>query len=260
MISNLCASYYTLDSQFFILFWIRREEKDNKKRSIETLDDMDLQWINSGAVISTSSTPFPLFWIKRETSVDSGDGEAKTRRESRLHEVDEELSDYGDNNFWRRAQMDGNRSEMRMKEPVERRKLLSDFQVGICAPRGAQIPIYQNFRVIERLVWQPFFEIVLSFKENIQWCEITDPQLMKVTDILDFTVVWGNCPKKRNTLNMVIYSTLWNIWLARNNKLFNKIGAAPTKIADEIIDRSFEWQKYRGKRTGSWAEWRTVKW
>ncbi|KAL4570102.1 hypothetical protein LXL04_025753 [Taraxacum kok-saghyz] len=50
--------------------------------------------------------------IKTRNNVSRRDGEAKTRRETILHKVDEEL---------RRAEMDGNRSKRGMKEPIKRR-------------------------------------------------------------------------------------------------------------------------------------------
>ncbi|KAL4589515.1 hypothetical protein LXL04_002422 [Taraxacum kok-saghyz] len=45
------------------------------------------------------------------------------RQREEAEKEDCQWHDYGRNNFWRRAEMDGNRSEMRMKEPIERRNI-----------------------------------------------------------------------------------------------------------------------------------------
>ncbi|KAL4563536.1 hypothetical protein LXL04_027579 [Taraxacum kok-saghyz] len=87
------------------------------------------------------------------------------------------------------------------------------------------------------------------------WCGIQQPQFSNVQDILDFGASWGNCPKKRKTLNAILFSTLWNIWRARNDKLFNKINASFSKTTDHIITQTYEWCKHRGDIDRSEAEW-----
>ena len=39
----------------------------------------------------------------------------------------------------------------------------------------------------------------------------------------------GVTARKKQTLTMIIYATLWNIWLARNDKFFKIKAVSPTK-------------------------------
>lgn len=53
---------------------------------------------------------------------------------------------------------------------------------------------------------------------------------------------------------MILYPTIRNIWLERNDKIFKKIGVNPTKTRDSIITQSFKWNKYMGNGLESSAE------
>lgn len=87
----------------------------------------------------------------------------------------------------------------------------------------------------------------------LQWCGLQNIQFDSVKDCLEYAAKWGNCPRKNQLMSMVLYA-LWNIWLARNDKSFKKIGVSPNKIADCIITQTFDWWKFRGKWCDSWAE------
>ncbi|XP_023730954.1 uncharacterized protein LOC111878670 [Lactuca sativa] len=88
-----------------------------------------------------------------------------------------------------------------------------------------------------------------------RWCGIQHRQFENVRDLIDFAATWGNCPKKRHLLSMIVYSTIWNIWLTMNDRIFKKIGVNPTKTADSIIAQTFEWNKHRRNGMESWMEW-----
>ncbi|CAH1446699.1 unnamed protein product [Lactuca virosa] len=69
----------------------------------------------------------------------------------------------------------------------------------------------------------------------VKWCDILDLRGDNIRERMEFAQSWGNCPHKRDTLNLNLYSTIWNIWLARNEKIFNKKQVSPTKTTDAII-------------------------
>ena len=87
-----------------------------------------------------------------------------------------------------------------------------------------------------------------------RWCGIKQPQFRNVRDFIDFGASCGNCPRKGNILTMILHSTIWNIWIARNDKVFKKLGVNPTKTTDCIISQAFEWNKYMGNGLESWAD------
>lgn len=66
-----------------------------------------------------------------------------------------------------------------------------------------------------------------------------------VREFIDFVDAWGNYPKKISILSMVFNFLIWNIWRARNDKTFKKIGVSPTKTGDIIISLSYVWYKYK---------------
>ncbi|KAL4586916.1 hypothetical protein LXL04_011564 [Taraxacum kok-saghyz] len=56
----------------------------------------------------------------------------------------------------------------------------------------------------------------------------------------------GHCREKRKRFIAIIYETLWCVWKARNDKIFNKRTTSPTKTADCIINTVLNWVNYRG--------------
>ena len=90
----------------------------------------------------------------------------------------------------------------------------------------------------------------------LQWCGTTTRRFQNMEEFLDFGATWGNCPKKKEITNLIFYCTIWHIWKARNNKVFNKVKISSAKIADDIISQSFEWYKYRSSKTcNKWIDW-----
>jgi len=88
-----------------------------------------------------------------------------------------------------------------------------------------------------------------------KWCHIPPVQLATTVDLLNYAATWGNCPRKRKTFVAIIHCMLWQLWNARNDKVFNGRLKTSTIIADESIVTSFDWAKYRGNRSCTWADW-----
>lgn len=84
----------------------------------------------------------------------------------------------------------------------------------------------------------------------LKWCGIQNRRFSNVREFIDYAAVWGNCHRKKGILSLVFYCLLWNIWLVRNAKSFNKIGAPQTRTADNIISPSYFWYKHRSNLGG----------
>ncbi|XP_023769257.1 uncharacterized protein LOC111917854 [Lactuca sativa] len=88
-----------------------------------------------------------------------------------------------------------------------------------------------------------------------KWCGIKTQDFSHIKEIIDFAAEWGNCPKKRDLFNSIVFCLFWNIWKARNNRVFKELKTSHTKVADDIISRSYLWCKHRSKLgCGNWAE------
>ncbi|KAL4582304.1 hypothetical protein LXL04_006851 [Taraxacum kok-saghyz] len=81
------------------------------------------------------------------------------------------------------------------------------------------------------------------------WCGSDGKKFQHIEEFLDYIASWGNCPMKKEIVSLILYCTLWNIWKARNNKIFMKVDTSPAKIANEIISQSYEWYKYRSSKS-----------
>nr|KAJ0209586.1 hypothetical protein LSAT_V11C400182710 [Lactuca sativa] len=94
----------------------------------------------------------------------------------------------------------------------------------------------------------------------LKWCGINHTPFHTIVEVIDFAAGWGNCPKKRRILQVICYGTLWSIWKARNDRLFNNRRTSQAKIADLIKSLVFTWINFRGTygRTLNWSEWCSV--
>ncbi|KAL4589978.1 hypothetical protein LXL04_002891 [Taraxacum kok-saghyz] len=76
------------------------------------------------------------------------------------------------------------------------------------------------------------------------WLGMPAKQFNKVTEYLDHAASWGNCPRKRQSLNSIFYCLLWNIWLARNEVVFNKRRIPAVKVADNSHIHMYRENRY----------------
>ncbi|XP_023754838.1 uncharacterized protein LOC111903293 [Lactuca sativa] len=82
----------------------------------------------------------------------------------------------------------------------------------------------------------------------MRWCGF-------LSKVIDFVAPGGNYPRKKEITKMILYSTLWNIWLTRNDKVFNKMGVNLAKTVDSIVAQSLEFIKYKGTEAqDGWIE------
>ncbi|KAL4566003.1 hypothetical protein LXL04_030112 [Taraxacum kok-saghyz] len=45
---------------------------------------------------------------------------------------------------------------------------------------------------------------------------------------------------------MIVYGSLWSLWKARNNRVFNKQLISASKVMDDVISEVFFWLIHRG--------------
>nr|KAJ0187943.1 hypothetical protein LSAT_V11C900458410 [Lactuca sativa] len=106
------------------------------------------------------------------------------------------------------------------------------------------------------------FECLLRLNPHNQhscpllWCGFPFPTFNLVKEMIDFAAKWGRCPIKRTVLLSVIYCSLWILWKARNDMVFNKNYSSPAKTADCIITVTFKGVKFRSNFGASnWPDW-----
>ena len=104
------------------------------------------------------------------------------------------------------------------------------------------------------LITCPFIKETLDWVWR--WCNILDPSIGSVNDLISFAVHWGRCPKKRKIFIAIIYGFIWCGWKARNDRAFNKVRISPMVLADNILTEVFGWVKFRGNyKNCNWVSW-----
>ena len=88
------------------------------------------------------------------------------------------------------------------------------------------------------------------------WCGTDYAGFSSVGELIDHAKLWGRCPKKRSMFMVICYGALWSLWLARNERVFNRRLLSASRIMDDIISLVFMWYKHRGKNGKiCWAMW-----
>ncbi|CAH1444977.1 unnamed protein product [Lactuca virosa] len=92
----------------------------------------------------------------------------------------------------------------------------------------------------------------------MRWCKVHThmEDLQAVSDVLNLANKWGTCTKKRKIFLVICYSTLWRIWIARNEKVFKRNRLPPEKVIEYVKLVTFLWVKNKGiKMNLIWANW-----
>nr|KAJ0198411.1 hypothetical protein LSAT_V11C700373740 [Lactuca sativa] len=87
----------------------------------------------------------------------------------------------------------------------------------------------------------------LVWKHVFLWCGIIFSDLQNIEETIHFAANWGRCPKKRKRLTAICYGTLWNLWRAGNDRLFQGRFVHPSRVVDNIKASVFTWIKYRSR-------------
>nr|KAJ0198185.1 hypothetical protein LSAT_V11C700344400 [Lactuca sativa] len=77
------------------------------------------------------------------------------------------------------------------------------------------------------------------------WCEIIPPQLSNVKEILNFVAMCGKPQTKKRTINSIIFGTLWGMWKARNDRVFNSKFIPPELVFKGVRCMVYTWIKFR---------------
>jgi len=91
----------------------------------------------------------------------------------------------------------------------------------------------------------------------LKWCGIEGRSYATVGEALDDMGRLSNGSRRKlKMLSSIFYGTLWNLWQARNNRIFNSIMTDPMKVVETIKSMSFLWCKHRvGSLNLDWSNW-----
>ncbi|KAL4591708.1 hypothetical protein LXL04_004679 [Taraxacum kok-saghyz] len=88
------------------------------------------------------------------------------------------------------------------------------------------------------------------------WSELELGGVQNVEQLLHLNHVSCQSPKQKKAIHVVMMVTLWVIWKARNDRIFNNRWSTPGSLLDEIMVQSFLWIKNRGKELQlNWNSW-----
>nr|KAJ0216654.1 hypothetical protein LSAT_V11C300153720 [Lactuca sativa] len=78
-----------------------------------------------------------------------------------------------------------------------------------------------------------------------RWCNMPPFQFNTVADLIGYVSQQGSHRKNKKVLISICYGTLWEIWKARNGRLFKRLPSTPPKVANNIQSVVYMWLKYR---------------
>nr|KAJ0211295.1 hypothetical protein LSAT_V11C400159080 [Lactuca sativa] len=78
-----------------------------------------------------------------------------------------------------------------------------------------------------------------------EWCNMPQIQLNTVGEPIEYAAKHDTCRKNMKVIINICYSTLWEIWKARNERIFKRLITTPTLVADNIQMTVHTWMKYK---------------
>lgn len=57
----------------------------------------------------------------------------------------------------------------------------------------------------------------------LHWCGLPVNEFQSVQNINDYASNWGNCPKRKDILTMILFRALRSLWKARNDRVFKRL-------------------------------------
>lgn len=90
-----------------------------------------------------------------------------------------------------------------------------------------------------------------------KWCEISQPQIQVIGDLISFVKKWGNNKKRRNNLISVCFGgTIWLLWKSRCDLMFKNVRTSLFRILDGVKSTVYSWLKHRRASCNyGWNEW-----
>ena len=90
----------------------------------------------------------------------------------------------------------------------------------------------------------------------LRWCNINFDQQPSIDQFLFTLMDIGKSKKQRKFLEAVVGCSLWFIWKARNNLVFNGKPFSTAIVTEEIQSSLFTWLKYRARcKSLFWSMW-----
>jgi len=96
--------------------------------------------------------------------------------------------------------------------------------------------------------------------EVLDWCGVQSLLPENVMEALELVATLGNKRDKLTSFRMaIIYGTIWYLWRARNDRVFNSIRASPSTVIGLSKSQTFLWIKRRLEvRNLEWSDWEKI--
>ena len=90
------------------------------------------------------------------------------------------------------------------------------------------------------------------------WCELDLSGIDSMEQILAITHALLQSNAQKKVVNTIILATIWFIWKARNDAIFNNKKVSTRLVVEEVKSNTFLWIKNRGKMLLNWDSWSMI--
>ncbi|KAL8233591.1 hypothetical protein R6Q59_019691 [Mikania micrantha] len=89
------------------------------------------------------------------------------------------------------------------------------------------------------------------------WCNVPIPvNFSTVSSLLNHVERYGTTNSRKKVTNAIIQATIWNIWKARNNKVFKGYVTTWFKMVEDVKEMTYLWVNTRSTDTAlEWRRW-----
>ena len=96
----------------------------------------------------------------------------------------------------------------------------------------------------------------IYFLSNIaSWWDVRPPQVASFEEWKVWIAILNLSSNRKLVLEGVIYTAWWTIWNFRNKLVFGSTTPSKAVLFDDIVARSFQWCKHRGRFNFNWIDW-----
>ncbi|GJZ40520.1 RNA-directed DNA polymerase, eukaryota, reverse transcriptase zinc-binding domain protein [Tanacetum coccineum] len=116
-------------------------------------------------------------------------------------------------------------------------------------------PICEKYAKSTNHIFYDCYMVRDIYRKIASWWDVSSPQISSYEE-WEAWISSLNFPFKRKLLmEGVFYIAWWTIWNFRNKLVFGSTIPSKSVIFDDIVARSFQWCKHRGRFNFSWIDW-----